>query len=52
MERIESVEGRQHFTLDQEQIGLVATSTEPFGAWATKLWPIWTSAMRTLALGS
>ncbi len=36
----------------EEQIGLVATSTEPFGAWATKLWPIWTSAMRTLALGS
>jgi len=35
-----------------EQIGLVATSTEPFGGWATKLWPTWTSAMRTLALGS
>ena len=35
-----------------EQIGLVATSTEPFGAWATTLWPKWTSAMRTLALGS
>ena len=35
-----------------EQIGLVATSTESFGAWATKLWPTWTSAMRTLALGS
>ena len=35
-----------------EQIGLVATSTEPFGQWATKLWPTWTSAMRTLALGS
>ena len=35
-----------------EQIGLVATSTEPFGAWATTLWPTWTSAMRTLALGS
>lgn len=35
-----------------EQIGLVATSTEEFGGWATKLWPSWTSAMRTLALGS
>jgi CubicO group peptidase (beta-lactamase class C family) len=35
-----------------EQIGLVATSTEPFAGWATKLWPTWTSAMRTLALGS
>jgi CubicO group peptidase (beta-lactamase class C family) len=35
-----------------EQIGLVATSSEPFGQWATKLWPKWTSAMRTLALGS
>lgn len=35
-----------------EQIGLVATSTEPFGGWATKLWPTWTSVMRTLALGS
>jgi CubicO group peptidase (beta-lactamase class C family) len=35
-----------------EQIGLVATSTEPFARWATKLWPTWTSAMRSLALGS
>jgi len=35
-----------------EQIGLVATSTEAFGGWATKIWPTWTSAMRTLALGS
>lgn len=35
-----------------EQIGLVATSTEPFGKWATTLWPVWTSAMRSLALGS
>jgi CubicO group peptidase (beta-lactamase class C family) len=35
-----------------EQIGVVATSTEPFGKWATELWPTWTSAMRTLALGS
>ena len=29
---------------------VVATSTEPFGAWAVKLWPEWTSAMRQLAL--
>jgi CubicO group peptidase (beta-lactamase class C family) len=36
----------------EEQIGLVATGTEAFGKWATKLWPAWTSAMRTLALGS
>ena len=35
-----------------EQIGLVATSSEPFGGWAIELWPAWTSAMRTLALGS
>lgn len=35
-----------------EQIGLVATSTEPFGPWATKLWPTWTGEMRTLALNS
>jgi CubicO group peptidase (beta-lactamase class C family) len=35
-----------------EQIGLVATSTEPFAGWATNLWPAWTSAMRSLALGS
>ena len=35
-----------------EQIGLVATGTEAFGGWAPKLWPSWTSAMRTLALGS
>lgn len=35
-----------------EQIGLIATSTKPFGGWATKLWPKWTSAMRQLALGS
>jgi CubicO group peptidase (beta-lactamase class C family) len=35
-----------------EQIGLVATSTEPFARWAARLWPAWTSAMRTLALGS
>lgn len=36
----------------QENIGLVATSTEPFGPWAVELWPQWTSAMRSLALGS
>ncbi|MGB8197678.1 MAG: serine hydrolase domain-containing protein [Acidimicrobiales bacterium] len=35
-----------------EGIGLVATSTEPFAGWATKLWPTWTSTMRILALGS
>jgi CubicO group peptidase (beta-lactamase class C family) len=35
-----------------EQIGVVATSTEKFGAWAIDLWPRWTSEMRTLALGS
>jgi hypothetical protein len=29
---------------------VVATSTEPFGAWAVALWPEWTSAMRQLAL--
>jgi CubicO group peptidase (beta-lactamase class C family) len=33
-----------------EQIGIVATSTEPFGAWAHELWPRWTSAMRRLAI--
>lgn len=33
-----------------EGIGVVATSSEPFGAWAVGLWPKWTSAMRTLAL--
>lgn len=35
-----------------EQIALVVTSTEPFAGWATKLWPTWTSAMRSLALRS
>jgi CubicO group peptidase (beta-lactamase class C family) len=35
-----------------EQIGVVATSTEKFGPWALELWPRWTSEMRTLALGS
>lgn len=33
-----------------EAIAVVATSTEPFGAWATQLWPSWTSAARALAL--
>lgn len=33
-----------------EQIGLVATSSEPFGAWAVSLWPKWTTSMRQLAL--
>ena len=27
-----------------EGIAVVATSSEPFGAWAVKLWPEWTSA--------
>jgi CubicO group peptidase (beta-lactamase class C family) len=35
-----------------EQIGVVATSTEPFGPWAAALWPAWTSAMRQRALAS
>ena len=35
-----------------EQIGLVATSTEPFGPWAVSLWPNWTSAMRQRVLTS
>jgi CubicO group peptidase (beta-lactamase class C family) len=33
-----------------DQIGVVATSTEPFGPWAQELWPRWTSAARQLAL--
>ncbi len=33
-----------------EQIGVVATSTEPFGRWAVDLWPAWTSEMRQRAL--
>jgi CubicO group peptidase (beta-lactamase class C family) len=33
-----------------QQIGLVATSTEPFGPWAVKLWPRWTSSMRQRVL--
>jgi CubicO group peptidase (beta-lactamase class C family) len=36
----------------QEQIGLVATSTHVFGAWAVKLWPTWTSVMRQRILAS
>lgn len=36
----------------REHIGLVATSSEPFGPWAVKLWTAWTSAMRSRALGS
>jgi CubicO group peptidase (beta-lactamase class C family) len=35
-----------------QQIGLVATSTEPFGPWAVKLWPRWTSSMRQRILSS
>ncbi|HEY5111410.1 MAG TPA: serine hydrolase [Acidimicrobiales bacterium] len=35
-----------------EGIGVVATSSEPFGPWAVRLWPGWTSAMRALALAS
>jgi len=33
-----------------EGIAVVATSTEPFGAWAVALWSSWTSAQRALAL--
>lgn len=36
----------------QEQIGIVATSTEIFGAWAVKLWPRWTSLMRERILST
>ena len=35
-----------------EGVGVVATSTAPFGPWAVKLWPEWTSAARVLALAS
>lgn len=35
-----------------EGIGLVATSSAPFGPWAVKLWPHWTSAMRQRALAA
>jgi len=34
----------------EEGLGLVATTTTPFGAWAVKLWPEWTSAQRALVL--
>ncbi len=33
-----------------EGIGVVATSTEPFGRWAVDLWPDWISEMRQRAL--
>jgi CubicO group peptidase (beta-lactamase class C family) len=36
----------------KERIGLVATSTEPFGGWAVKLWPTWTSHMRERLLNT
>jgi CubicO group peptidase (beta-lactamase class C family) len=35
-----------------EKIGVVATTTEPFGRWAIELWPAWTSAQRAIALAS
>ena len=35
-----------------EQIGLVATSTVPFGPWAVQLWPTMTGELRRLAIGS
>ena len=35
-----------------EKIGVVATTTEPFGRWAVDLWSTWTSAQRTIALAS
>lgn len=36
----------------EEGIGVVATTTEDFGPWARSLWPNWTSAARSVALGS
>ena len=36
----------------REQIAVVATSTEDFGAWAVSLWPTWTGAMRERALAT
>ncbi len=33
----------------RDQLGLVATSSEPFGSWAVDLWPGWTSSMRRRA---
>ena len=35
-----------------EQLGLVATSTVAFGAWAVKLWPSWTGGLRRWAMRS
>jgi hypothetical protein len=35
-----------------ENIGVVATTTAPFGRWAVDLWPAWTSAQRAIALAS
>jgi CubicO group peptidase (beta-lactamase class C family) len=35
-----------------ERIAVVATSTVPFGGWATTLWPQWTSDARATALHS
>ena len=35
-----------------EGIGVVATSTVNFAAWAVSLWPTWTSTLRRLALDS
>jgi CubicO group peptidase (beta-lactamase class C family) len=34
----------------REGLGVVATATEPFGAWAVDLWPRWTSDVRRAAL--
>lgn len=34
----------------REQVGVVATSTEPFGPWAVELWPRWISDVRRRAL--
>ena len=34
----------------REGIAVVATTGEPFGAWAVALWPEWTSRVRRLAL--
>jgi CubicO group peptidase (beta-lactamase class C family) len=34
----------------RENLGVVATATQPFGPWAVDLWPRWTSAVRQRAL--
>jgi CubicO group peptidase (beta-lactamase class C family) len=34
----------------RDQLGVVATSPQPFGPWAVDLWPRWTSAVRRRAL--